>query len=770
MPKREAIVALAMALFAVVVVVFVLQSLQPPEAVAEGAPADAFSARRAMRHVEQLGAEARPLGTVAHQATREALRAELAALGLSPQLQQTLTLRQRGRRLEGAFVANVVARLAGTEGGSAILLMAHYDTRSTTPGAGDDLAGVAALLETVRAVQAGPGLRNDLIVLITDAEEPGLFGARAFAEEHPWMAEVGLVINFEGRGNRGVSMMFETSMGNLGLIRGMREAVAEPYASSLTGEVYRRMPNDTDFSVFLRAGKAGLNVAFIDGFHAYHTALDTPARLDPRSVQHHGDYALSLVRHFGDLDLARHAPGADTEAVYFNPWPFALIVYPVAWVLPLALVAVVLLGVVLLTARRHLTLGFGRIAKATGHWLLSMVAVIATGWLGWRALQAVAPTLLAAPYRAPYDTPWIVVALVVLSTAVALRLSALGRNRYGRSALACAGALVWTLLALLVSVLAPGASYLFLWPALASIVALAVAVRLSSPVHAALVLGIGALPALVLLAPMIHLLSIALGLAALVAIWVLVALALLAVTPALAVLGVRWRGVPAVLVLVSLLLAGLIVVRQGTGDPDRPRVDSLFYVWDASEREASWVSFDRAPSPWTAATLADATSRTPASFLRIGDAPVLAADAPSPAFDLPQVEVVLDPEATESTDARRLSLFAHSPRQAQVMAIRARAEQSIHGLWLDGTRYGFDDAGESGVDAPVWVRIFGVPPEGLALTLELAGDGPVEVGVSDLSYGLPDLEGAPSGPRPAGWIPSTSWLSDATIAYQSFVF
>ena len=70
----------------------------------------------------------------------------------------------------------------------------------------------------------------------------------------------------------------------------------------------------------------------------------------------------------------------------------------------------------------------------------------------------------------------------------------------------------------------------------------------------------------------------------------------------------------------------------------------------------------------------------------------------------------------------------------------------------------------------MWLRVFGVPPEGLALTLELAGDGPVTVGVSDLDYRLPPLEGAPVGPRPDGWIPSTSWLSDATIAFQSFVF
>jgi len=111
------------------------------------------------------------------------------------------------------------------------MLVAHYDTVSRSPGAADDGAAVAALLETLRALNAGPPLRNDLIVLITDGEEPGMLGARAFVAEHPWLRDVGVVCNFEARGTRGPSIMFETSSDNGRLIR---EFARQPRTSSRT--------------------------------------------------------------------------------------------------------------------------------------------------------------------------------------------------------------------------------------------------------------------------------------------------------------------------------------------------------------------------------------------------------------------------------------------------------------------------------------------------------------------------------------------------------
>jgi len=64
-------------------------------------------------------------------------------------------------------------------------------------------------------------------------------------------------------------------------------------------EVYRRMPNDTDFTIFKEARLPGLNFAFIGDPQHYHAPSDDVAHLDSRCLQHVGSYALSLARHFG---------------------------------------------------------------------------------------------------------------------------------------------------------------------------------------------------------------------------------------------------------------------------------------------------------------------------------------------------------------------------------------------------------------------------------------------------------------------------------------
>ena len=73
------------------------------------------------------------------------------------------------------------------------------------PGHSDDGSGTATLLETLPALKAGPTPKRDIIALFTDAEEVGFIGARVFVgqarrgigEGHPWMADVGLVLNIE---------------------------------------------------------------------------------------------------------------------------------------------------------------------------------------------------------------------------------------------------------------------------------------------------------------------------------------------------------------------------------------------------------------------------------------------------------------------------------------------------------------------------------------------------------------------------------------------
>ena len=117
----------------------------------------------------------------------------------------------------------LVAKIPGTNPTGAVLMVAHYDSAPSGPGAGDDAASVAAIIEAIRALKTEPAARNDLIVLFTDGEELGLLGAKGFVETQPALSNIKVVLNFEMRGDHGPSMMFQTSVATF-VARGQQSA------------------------------------------------------------------------------------------------------------------------------------------------------------------------------------------------------------------------------------------------------------------------------------------------------------------------------------------------------------------------------------------------------------------------------------------------------------------------------------------------------------------------------------------------------------------
>ncbi len=293
----------------------------PPPALPEDAPAEVASGGRAGALLERIAREEggaapqpRPVGTAANARCRERILDEWRRIGFTPEVSERVTV--VGDWSLAGSTKNILTRLPGTGRssgpGTAILCMAHYDSVGAGPGIGDDLSGVAALLEVARALKARGGTGRDVIFLIDDAEESGLLGAAAFTQHHPWAADVGAVINLEARGTSGPSRMFETGPGNAALVEALADVVTRPSTSSVSVEVYRRMPNDTDFSVWRRLGVPGLNFAFIGDVARYHTPLDDLEHLDPRSLQHHVTNAMEAVLALDQAPLPARPSGAQT--------------------------------------------------------------------------------------------------------------------------------------------------------------------------------------------------------------------------------------------------------------------------------------------------------------------------------------------------------------------------------------------------------------------------------------------------------------------------
>lgn len=276
---------------------------KPPQPVGVEAAESVFSAGRAMDHLRVIARAPHLPGSPEHEVVREYLSRQLQGFGFETEYQPTTWVRGHRNGTTAVAVWNVVGRLRGTDPSGAVLLMAHYDPVPHSSGANDDGGGVAAILETVRALRSGPRLKNDLIVLFSDGEEVGLMGSKAFVEGHRWFPDVSVVLNFEFKGDAGASWMFETAPGNGWIISAFAQADPHRVANSMSLDVYRRMPNDTDYSPFRDAGIQGLNFASIAGPNSYHLALDNLENASLPSIQHHGLHALSLSRYLGDSDL-----------------------------------------------------------------------------------------------------------------------------------------------------------------------------------------------------------------------------------------------------------------------------------------------------------------------------------------------------------------------------------------------------------------------------------------------------------------------------------
>jgi hypothetical protein len=273
---------------------------------------DALAARE--RLVRVLGDQApHPVDSAAQDGVRERLLREIAALGFAPEVRDSFACRPQPRNplIDCARVRNIVFS-AGPEEGPAVLAAAHYDSVPTASGASDDGAGLAVWLEVARLIAREQPKRR-VIFLFTDGEEPALLGAHAFATTDPLMASVEALVNLEARGTRGPAIFFESNPPNGDAVAAFH-AAPRPIANSVMADVYRLLSNSTDVTALARPGLDVLNVSLLDGYEDYHTPQDVIASQDPRSIQHMGDVALAVTRRLaGAADADRTTPMIYTD-------------------------------------------------------------------------------------------------------------------------------------------------------------------------------------------------------------------------------------------------------------------------------------------------------------------------------------------------------------------------------------------------------------------------------------------------------------------------
>ena len=445
------------------------------------------------------------------------------------------------------------------------------------------------------------------------------------------------------------------------------------------------------------------------------------------------------------------------DATYFNIFGW-LVSYPMALALPLALLTIIGIVLALILLRRRELISPRRVLGAIGSLPLPLLVAGIVGWLGWHVLVLFRPDFTAFISGDTYRPMITELGFMLAAITVALGwLIALRKQNQVEVAMA---ATAWFgLLGGILAVVAPGASYIFVWPALFGAVGLLLVPRVAAawqPVMAT----IGIVPAVLLILPLIWVLLPTLGLSLVLVPMVLIALVTVLVVPA-AVAWKRRRALYAVLAAsILLVVAGTFVDRVDTAHPQEI---GLVYATDADTGQAFWFSSDAYANSWTDHYVSSGAKRLDEQFpvltlrstFRVGTAPVATVVSP-------QVTVI---GSTQEGALRKVQL------RLQVTGGWA----NMLSVYVDPGAGTVDHAQLDGVDLTggrdrtanhtpwQWGMYINAPaPAGQDLTIWVKNStAPIKVKVLAQSTGLP--ESAVTTPRPATLIPAAV-LSDMSIA------
>jgi len=321
-----------------------------------------------MGNIQRLATGVRWVGTPEVQATRDALIAEIEAMGLTP------TIHRTAFTMDDWFEAGVRIRLLQNEAANAprladwgmgdaetwgywqlrfieqvfpehpiihqgymyvdniwvtlespspnagsIMFVAHYDSMWNTPGAADAMLPTAAMLEALRVHAANSNLANNMHFLFTDAEEVFALGALAFSRDFPEIIdEVDMLLNLEAVGNSGGVINFQTSDAPFEMIRVFNRAAPRPIGFHWGDWVYRTAMSGsfTDFNFFREYGFSGLNFAILGGNEHYHTPTDNYENLNRNTAWHY----LITIMAMADYAAANPIAGIgapSSDAIFF---------------------------------------------------------------------------------------------------------------------------------------------------------------------------------------------------------------------------------------------------------------------------------------------------------------------------------------------------------------------------------------------------------------------------------------------------------------------
>ena len=550
-----------------------------------------FSINNALSHLKEISKEPHHTGTEAHKTVQDYIVSELQKLGLDPTIQTQTIVNKKW--FAGTTVENIIVKINGSEDGKSLLLLSHYDSSPHSAlGAGDAGSGVVTILEGLRAFLAKKKEpKNDIIILISDAEELGLLGAKAFVEYHPWAKDVGLVLNFEARGSGGPSfMLLETNGKNSKMISEfLKTNTKHPTSNSLLYSIYKKLPNDTDLTVFREIGDInGFNFAFIDDHFDYHTVQDSYERLDRTTLAHQADYLMNSLNYFSDSDIENLQ--SDIDLIYVN-FPFIrILTYPYSWVMPLYIIAGIILLLLLLFG---ILLNKIQLKKLLAGFIPSTLSIVLCGgvsYLLWKLILLIHPSYNDMLQGFTYNGYWYITAFVSLNSWICFFIYKKFTQKNTITNLLIAPITLWMIINFFIQGDFKGAGF-FIIPVFIAEIILAVSIFLK-PIdkNYSIFFGLVSIPTIYIFAPLIKLFPVGLGLKAIFISGILLALVFGLLLPVLNSSNARNTFTKLAGVLTVIFFS--IATMYSGFNIDNRKPNSLVYVQNMLDSTSYWGTYN----------------------------------------------------------------------------------------------------------------------------------------------------------------------------------
>jgi hypothetical protein len=579
------------------VIYWSFSDLKPSLKTSKSSTESDFSIENALNHLKKISKEAHYTGSKEHKKVQRYLVKELQKMGFETEIQTQTAINKKW--FAATTAENIIAKLKGSGSGKALLLLTHYDSNPhSSLGASDAGSGVVTILEGLRVfLLKNETQKNDIVVLISDAEELGLLGAQAFVDAHSWTKDIGLILNFEARGSGGPSyMLMETNGKNSKLLSEFLATKPNfPAANSLMYSIYKKLPNDTDLTIFREdANINGFNFAFIGDHFDYHTAQDSYERLDRETLLHQADYLTTSLNYFSNSDLTDF--NSDEDFVYVN-FPFIkLITYPFSWVFPMVILCAILFLVLLFFGISFNKIDLKGALKGFIPFLVSLILCGGISFGLWKFLLIIHPQYNDILHGFTYNGYQYIIAFVFLNLWILFTIYKRTATEEKTTNLLIAPIFFWLVLNFIISISLKGSGF-FIIPVICALLILIVAIFLNlEDKYKRILCTILSIPTLYIFAPLVKMFPVGLGLKVLfisaIFIVFVFGLMMLSFHQKKSFWTQKWSG------FLALLFFGIATYNSGFSI-DNKKPNSIVYVQNSDNKTAFFGTYNTTLDTYT---------------------------------------------------------------------------------------------------------------------------------------------------------------------------